>query len=459
MNDRLTHDAGAPRGCPVAHGDAHDRAGGSAHDRADGAAGRGLTRLYGPGAATDPQELYARLREEYGAVAPVLLEGDVPAWLVLGYRENRRVLDNARQFSRDARIWRDRKEGRVDDRSPLIPMLGWRPDCVSQDGEPHRRLRGAVTDNLRTVAARGIRRHVAHFAHRQIDAFAGTGSADLVGEFAEYLPMLVLTRLFGLPAAEGRNLAVSCAEVIKGGEGALAHNDLITRILADLTDRKRAEPGADFTTGLIEHEAGLDEDEILSHLRMVLITAHTTTSNLLARVLQLVLTDTSRLAGLVSGELDVSAVVEEVLWNTPPLAVLPGRFAAVDLELAGHRVMEGDLLVLGLGAGNLDPGIRPEAGVQVRGNQSHLAFSGGAHECPGQGIGQAIIGTAVDVLLHRLPGLRLAVPAGELTSTASTWETRLDRLPVEFAARTGEEGRTGEERRTAAGWPPHPSAP
>ncbi|MFJ5274305.1 cytochrome P450 [Streptomyces sp. NPDC088358] len=458
MNDRLTHDPGAPRGCPVAPGDAHDRADGSAHDPADGGAGGGLTRLYGPGAATDPQELYARLRKEYGAVAPVLLEGDVPAWLVLGYRENRRVLDNARQFSRDARIWRDRKEGRVDDRSPLIPMLGWRPDCVSQDGEPHRRLRGAVTDNLRTVAARGVRRHVAHFAHRQIDAFAGTGSADLVGEFAEYLPMLVLTRLFGLPAAEGRNLAVSCAQVIKGGEDALTHNDLIMRVLADLTDRKRAEPGADFTTGLIEHEAGLDEDEILNHLRMVLITAHTTTSNLLARVLQLVLTDTSRLAGLVSGELDVSAVVEEVLWNTPPLAVLPGRFAAVDLELAGHRVMEGDLLLLGLGAGNLDPGIRPEDGVSVRGNQSHLAFGGGAHECPGQGIGQAIIGTAVDVLLHRLPGLRLAVPAGELTSTASTWETRLDRLPVEFAARTGEERRTGEGRRTGAGRPPHPSA-
>jgi cytochrome P450 len=70
----------------------------------------------------------------------------------------------------------------------------------------------------------------------------------------------------------------------------------------------------------------------------------------------------------------------------------------------------------------------------VHGNQSHLAFSGGPHECPGQNIGQAIIETAVDVLLHRLPGLRLAVPADELTSTASTWEARLDSLPVEFAA-------------------------
>ncbi len=348
------------------------------------------------------------------------------------------MLDTPRQFSRDSRIWRDWKEGRVEATSPLIPMLGWRPDCVSQDGEPHRRLRGAVTDSLQTIAGRGIRRHVEHFANKQIDAFADAGSADLVGDYAEYLPMLVLTRLFGLPAAEGRNLAVSCAQLIKGGEDAVAHNDRIMQVLAELAERKRDEPGADFTTALLGHDAGLDEDEIINHLRLVLIAAHTTTSNLLARVLQLILTNTSRLAGLVSGQLNVSAVVEEVMWNTPPLAVLPGRFAATDLELGGHHVKEGDLLVLGLAAGNLDPEIRPDAGVSLQGNQSHLAFSGGAHECPGQNIGQAIIEVAVNVLLHRLPGLRLAVPADELTSTASTWESRLDAMPVEFAAQTAE---------------------
>lgn len=171
---------------------------------------------------------------------------------------------------------------------------------------------------------------------------------------------------------------------------------------------------------------------VVSHLRLVLIAAHTTTSNLLARVLQLILTDTSWLSGLVSGELNISAVAQEVMWNTPPLAVLPGRFATADLELGGHHVQEGDLLVLGLAAGNVDPEVRPDSEVSVEGNDSHLAFSSGPHECPGQSIGMSIIEIAVDVLLHRLPGLRLAVPAEDLTSTASTWESRLDSLPVEF---------------------------
>ncbi|MEU9451029.1 cytochrome P450 [Streptomyces sp. NPDC048277] len=396
------------------------------------ATGTGVTRLYGPDAAKDPHAIYERLRARYGAVAPVLVEGDVPAWLVLGYRENRRVLENPLQFGRDSRIWRDWREGRVAESSPLMQMVGWRPDCVSQDGEPHRRLRAAVTDNLLAVAGRGIRRHVTHFATKQIDAFADTGRADLVADFAEYLPMLVLTRVFGLAESEGRTLAESSAEVVRGGADALAHNEKIVGILAELALRKRLEPGADFATGLLAHHADLDEEEIVQLLRSVLITAHTTTSNLLARVLELVLTDPGRHSGLVSGELDITSVVEEAMWNSPPFAVLPGRFATSDLELGECPVREGDLLLLGLAAGNADPLIRPDTEASVAGNQSHLAFSAGPHECPGQNIGQGIIETAVHVLLHRLPGLRLAVPAEELTSTASTWESRLDGLPVEF---------------------------
>ncbi|MEU9052068.1 cytochrome P450 [Streptomyces sp. NPDC048384] len=412
MNAQPLNDPDAPRGCPFGHDTE-------------------LTRLYGPEAATDPRGIYERLRKEHGSVAPVLLEGDITAWLVLGYRDSRRVLDNPLQFPRDARIWRDWREGRVAENSPLVPMLAWRPDCVSQDGEAHRRLRGAVSDGLQSAADRGVRRHATYFANKQIDAFADSGRADLVGDYADYLPMLVTARILGLAEAEGRRLVESCAQVMKGGEDAVTHDGVIREIFGELAERRRSEPGSDLATGLLEHHAALDHDEVVAHLRAVLIAAHVTT-NLLARVLELVLTDASRLAGLVSGELNISALVEEAMWNSPPLAVLPGRFAASDVELGGHRIEEGDLLVLGLAPGNVDPEVRPDPGVSVQGNQAHLAFGAGPHECPGQNIGMSIIEIAVDVLLHRLPGLRLAVPPEELTSTASTWMSLLDSLPVEF---------------------------
>ncbi|MFI7407153.1 cytochrome P450 [Streptomyces sp. NPDC049627] len=412
MNAQPLNDPEVPRGCPFGHDTE-------------------LTRLYGPEAATDPHGIYERLRKEHGSVAPVLLEGDIPAWLVLGYRDSRRVLDNPLHFPRDARTWRDWREGRVAENSPLVPMLAWRPDCVSQDGEAHRRLRGAVSDGLQSAAGRGVRRHATHFANKQIDAFADSGRADLVADYADLLPMLVIARVLGLAEAEGRRLVESCAQVMKGGEDAVMHDGVIREIFGELAERRRSEPGSDLATSLLEHHAALDHDEVVAHLRAVLIAAHVTT-NLLARVLELVLTDTSRLSGLISGQLNISAVVEEAMWNSPPLAVLPGRFAASDVELGAHRIEEGDLLVLGLAPGNLDPEVRPDPDVSVQGNQAHLAFGSGPHECPGQNIGMSIIEIAVDVLLHRLPGLRLAVPPEELTSTASTWMSLLDSLPVEF---------------------------
>ncbi len=40
--------------------------------------------LGGPRFQTDPAGLYRRMRREHGAVTPVVLDGGVPAWLVLG---------------------------------------------------------------------------------------------------------------------------------------------------------------------------------------------------------------------------------------------------------------------------------------------------------------------------------------------------------------------------------------
>ena len=215
------------RGCPVAHG------------------GGDLTRLYGPEAAIDPHGIYSRLRKEHGPVAPVLLEGDVPAWLVLGYRENRRVLDNPRQFSRDSRIWRDWKEGRVEDDLAADSDAG----VASRLSSPRTANRTAgcaarSPTSCRTVAGRGIRRHVTHFANKQIDAFADAGSADLVAEYAEYLPMLVLTRVFGLPAERGTQPGRVLRPGDQGRRGSPRRTTTAScEILGELAERKRAEAG------------------------------------------------------------------------------------------------------------------------------------------------------------------------------------------------------------------------
>lgn len=69
------------------------------------------------------------------------------------------------------------------------------------------------------------------------------------------------------------------------------------------------------------------------------------------------------------------------------------------------------------------------------GNRSHLSFSGGPHECPGQEIGRAITDTGIDTLLMRLTDLHLAVDDKRLTWLASWVSRHLVELPVAFELR------------------------
>lgn len=393
------------------------------------------TPLYGPEAAADPAGLYERMRERHGAIAPVLLEGGVPAWLLLGYDEILQVARNPRRFTRDTRHWRDCREGRIPGDSPLMPVLGWRPDCISQDGGEHQRLRGAVKDSLERFDRRAIRRAIHRRAHRLVDAFAGAGRAELVGQFAQVLPMTVLTDLYGLPEAEGARLVEASRQLVKGTEKALEADRHIHGILRRLVADKRVEPGPDFASWLIAHEARLTDEEVLQHLRLVLVLANETTTNLMANTLRMVLTDPRFRGTLDGGRMTLPAAVEQILWDEPPLTVVPGRFPTHDMEIGGRRVRRGDLLLLGVAAGNTDPAIGRSPGQDMHGNRSHLSFNSGPHECPGQDIGRAVTGSGIDTLLARLPDLHLAVPEEELTWTATSWSRHLDALPVRFTPR------------------------
>jgi cytochrome P450 len=379
--------------------------------------------------------LYEKLRAEYGTVAPVLVQGDLPAWLVLGHRENLDVARTPSRFSRDPRRWRDMREGKVPPEHPLTPVAAWQPVCNFQDGQEHERLRGAVTESLERFDRRGIRRYVTRFAGQLIDGFAQTGRADLVRDFAEPLPMLVMTQLVGMPETYGPRLVEAARDMIKGTETAVASNAYVTEALQQVVDRKRAVPGRDFTSWLLEHSTSLTEAEIIEHLRLVLIAAFETTANLIANTLRLVLTDRRFRASLSGGHMTLPDALEQVLWDEPPLTTILGRWATGDTELGGQHIREGDMLLLGLAAGNVDPEIRPDLSIPVHGNRSHLAFSGGPHECPGQDIGRAIADSGIDTLLSRLPDLVLGIPEDRLQWSSSLMSRHLMALPVRFTPR------------------------
>ncbi|MEV4612499.1 cytochrome P450 [Kitasatospora sp. NPDC049258] len=422
----------------------------------------GLRRIYGPEAEADPAGLYEKLRAEHGEVAPVLVHGDLPAWLVLGHSANLTAMRTPSRFSRDSRRWTAFQQNLVTPDSPLMPVIAWQPLCVFADGEEHKRLRGAVTDSLNRFDRRGIRRYVTRFADQLIEDFGPTGQAELVSQFAEHLPMLVMTQLVGMPEEYGPRLVEAARDLMKGTETAIASNDYVVATLRRMMDRKRVAPGADLVSWLMQHHAGLSDDEVLEHLRVVVLAANETTVNLIADTLKLLLTDRRFRADLSGGHMTLPDALDQVLWDSVPMSLVAGRWATGDTELGGQQIRTGDMLLLGLAAGNVDPAVRPDLSKPLYGNRSHLAFGGGPHECPGQDIGRAIAETSIDILLTRLPDLQLAVTEDELTWTSAWISRHLVELPVRFAPRaTTRPATPGPEEGVVTGGPasaPRPAA-
>ncbi|SOB86265.1 cytochrome P450 [Streptomyces sp. 1331.2] len=395
----------------------------------------GLRRLYGPDADADPAGLYEKLRAEYGEVAPVLLHGDHRAWLILGHGANITAMRAPSLFSRDSRLWTAFRTGELPVDSPLMPVIAWQPICVFADGEEHRRLRGAVLDGLNRFDRRGIRRHVRRFTTDLVQVVGPTGRAELITQFAEHLPMLVMTKLLGMPDEYGPQLVDAARDLMKGTETAIASNEYVVAGLRRTIAIKREDPGDDLTSHLLAHPAGLTDDEVMEHLRVVLLAANETTVNLIADSLKMVLTDPRFRAHLSGGQMTLGEALDQVLWDSPPMSLVAGRWATADTELGGQQIKAGDLLLLGLAAGNLDPVVRPDPTAPLYGNRSHLSFGAGPHECPGQDIGRHVAEAAIDILLTLLPDVRLAVEEEELVWTSSWISRHLTALPVEFTPR------------------------
>ncbi|MFD9905344.1 cytochrome P450 [Streptomyces sp. NPDC059063] len=414
-------DQAAPPGCP-------------AH-QTSGLGPGGLRRLYGPEADEDLAGVYEKLRAEHGPVAPALIHNDVRVWAVLGHSENLHMVRTPSQYTRDSRQWSAVKDGTAGPDHPLAPVFTWQPMCSFAEGAEHQRLRGAVTGAMAGLDHRGIRRHINRYSNKLLNGICESGKADLVGQFAEHLPMMVMLHVLGMPEDYSERMVQAARDMIKGTETAIASNAYVMEALTRHVVRRRAQPEEDFTSALIAQPQQLTDDEMAQHLRLVLIAAYEATANLIANVLRMVLTDPRFRAQLSGGQMTVPEAVEQSLWDEPPFSAMVGYFAKQDTQLGGRHIKAGDGLLLGIQPGNVDPVVRPDLSANMQGNRSHLAFSGGPHECPGQDIGRAIADTGVDALLMRLPDVELAVDESELRWRSSILSRHLVELPVTFGAR------------------------
>ncbi|MFC5834448.1 cytochrome P450 [Nonomuraea insulae] len=388
-------------------------------------------RFYGPQIAEDPPSLYALMRRR-GPVVPILLDGDVPAWFVLGYREVHHITANPQWFARDCRRWNLYDQLPAD--WPLLPYVGWTPSVMFAEGAEHLRRAGAIGDALDALNRTELAATCAQIADRVIDAFAGDGHADLLTQYAYQIPARVMARLFGLPEADIPALVNDVFDSLDVDDNAAqAHQRLHARMRQLVAD-KHAHPGSDVPSRLLAHSARLVDDEIVIDLLVVMAAAQAPTGNWIGNALRLMLVDDDFSVTLQGGRSSAAEALNEVLWKDTPTQNFIGRWAVQDCHLGGRLIRKGDLLVLGFAAANTDPQVLPRSHSGSGANRAHMSFGHGEHGCPfpAPELAETIAKTAVEVLIDRLPDVALALPVSTLRWRPSVWMRGLYELPVAF---------------------------
>ena len=204
---------------------------------------------------------------------------------------------------------------------------------------------------------------------------------------------------------------------------------------AEVAERKRAEPGDDIASTLVQAEVDgdrLTDGEFQWFFLLLVNAGGDTTRNLLAAGIQLLFDHPDERARLMA-DLDglLPTAVEEMLRYTSPVVNFR-RTAMEDTVLRDQPIAAGDKVMVFYGSANRDEDVfaDPDRFDVGRTPNPHMAFGGGGpHLCLGLHVARIEIAAMLRELLTRMPDL---APAGEPERLASNFIAGVRTMPVSF---------------------------
>lgn len=391
----------------------------------------------------DIQGESARIRAR-GPVTRVELPGGVQAWSISDQALLKKLLVDAR-VSKDARQhWPAFINGEI---PPDWPLFLWVAvnNMFTAYGADHRRLRKLVAPAFTHRRTEAMRPLVAAITEQLLNDLAAAPAGEIVDlreGFAYPLPIQVISALMGVPESLNPGLR-TCVDGIFDTtltpEQSQANYMEMYRILGELVAFRREHPGDDMTSLLISHRdeddgSQLTEQELIDTLLLVISAGHETTVNLVDQAIYALLTRPEQRADAVEGRVSWADLIEEALRFEAPVAHLPLRFAADDIELEdGIKIAKGEPILASYAAANRDPKVHGETADDfdpTRASKEHMAFGFGVHHCLGAPLARLEAELALPAIFQRFPRMRLAADPAELGSVASFISNGHKRLPV-----------------------------
>ncbi|OMC45017.1 cytochrome P450 [Mycobacterium sp. IS-1264] len=330
------------------------------------------------------------------------VDQSAPMFIVYRHEEIVQVLRDGETYSSSAVI------------AAFGEVLGQRV-MLGMDEPYHGRLRSLVS---KAFSQKALKRWedelVVAIGNDLIDRFVDRGRADLVKEFTFDFPTRIISGLLGLPEEDFHQFqrwSIDVLSFMVAPERGRASAAALTEYAKPILAARRREPCEDLISSLAAAEIDgerLTDDEIFSFMRLLLPAGIETTYRALGNMLFGLLSNPSQLEILrADRSLMPQAIEEAVRWEAPLLAIT--RVATRDTELGGVPIPAGSQLMPMLGAANRqeDRYEEPDMFNLLRQARAHIGFGSGPHVCLGMHLARLEMRTAVNLLMDRLPNLRL----------------------------------------------------
>jgi cytochrome P450 PksS len=292
---------------------------------------------------------------------------------------------------------------------------------INKEGPEHLRLRRLVQYGFTPARLDTARTTIQKLVDGLLESAGASGRLDVVADFAEPLPTLIICALMGIPAEDC--LILRRWSEAKGMFRGLSHGDIdgaaraaneatinLERYFIGLVEDRRRRTGDDLLSVLAAgHDEGrLSAAEVSSHCQLLFSAGHQTLIDMLCNAVHAFLSHPEQLRALQDEPSRIGPAVEEVLRFDPSVSFM-NRVAAADLEVGARVIREGEVVLLGIAAANRDPEVfaEPDRLDIGRTGKAHVTFATGAHTCLGMGLARLELQVALLALFRRFPHLRL----------------------------------------------------
>ena len=328
-------------------------------------------------------------------------------------------------------VLRNRSLGRIF--SPRTPETEWETfnylhaDSIL-DSEPpkHTRLRSLVMKAFNPKRIEELRPNIERITnqllHRIEDKLQSYGTFDLIADYAEPLPVMVIAELLGFPEADEHLLRPWSQAIVKmyepspteeqKADARKASNEFAAYVHSLMVERQK-NPGVDLISELaIVEEQGekLSAHELIATCVLLLNAGHEASVNGFGNGLVAALGNEeqwSKLTSNIDGMTETA--VDEFLRFDAPLHLFE-RTATEEVEIGGVAIKPGQKIAALLGSANRDEEIfeRADELDLSRSPNPHIGFGAGIHFCIGAPLARQEMQISLPALLHRFPRLELA---------------------------------------------------